>query len=304
MAQSEAEMQNLASILITSLQSPSLKLAAGMRTIGLLRRVAPELAEDEYQPAGSKGLSSRSIGLPSNAGTGDGALGSLFLVCRLHALHKTLEALEPLRELADQEILQRAKPTTKQSSSAGSSQGSQSERFLKRYLEVYREQSFNILSMYKNIFPSNLPDPECRTTSHDSEDPLLPFPSPISSFALHLVDMLEKTLRDYMPNVTDTATRESLLTQVLYCAGSLGRLGAEFGMMVALLEEDLAAKSSPEAVIEGEEQEWVRVMKKHRVQASRLEVLARGVGGGQRKASMDVQSPSATSPTPTPLTAA
>ncbi|SMY19152.1 unnamed protein product [Zymoseptoria tritici ST99CH_1A5] len=302
--QSEEEMQNLASILITSLQSPSLKLAAAMRTIGLLRRVAPELAEDEYQPEKSKALSSKSIGFSSNTGSGDGALGCLFLVCRLYALNKTLEALDPLRDLADQETAQRIEPTTKPSGSSGSSHGSQSERFLKRYLEIYREQSFNILSMYKNIFPSNLPDPEHRTRSHETRDPLLPFPSPISSFALHLVDMLEGTLREYMPNVTDTATRESLLTQVLYCAGSLGRLGAEFGMMIALLEEDLAAGRTPEKAKEDDEQEWVRVMKKHRVQASRLEVLARGVGGGQRKSSMDVQSPpSGTSPTPTPLTA-
>jgi hypothetical protein len=288
LTQSEAEMQNLASILITSLQSPSLKLAAGMRTIGLLRRVAPELAEDDYQPAKSKVLSSRSLGLSSSAGTGDGALGSLFLVCRLHALNKTLDALDPLRELADQETVQRTKPSTKQPT--GTSQGSQSERFLKRYLEIYREQSFNILSMYKNIFPSNLPDPEHRTRPTENHDPLLPFPSPISTFSLHLVDMLEDTLREYMPNVTDTATRESLLTQVLYCAGSLGRLGAEFGMMIALLEEDLAEEDGPDPVKQGEEeQEWLRVMKKHRVQASRLEVLARGVGVGQRKASMDAQ---------------
>jgi hypothetical protein len=38
-------------------------------------------------------------------------------------------------------------------------------------------------------------------------------------------------------------------------------------------------------VTPGEEPEWAQVMKKHRVQASRLEVLARGVGSGTRKAS-------------------
>lgn len=303
--QSEAEMQNLASILITSLQSPLLKLAAAMRTIGLIRRVALELAGDDQQSTKSSILSTKSLGMRSTVSGGDGALGSLFLVCRLHMLHKTLEALNPLRDLAYQETTQRVKQSesagkpTKQSTSNTVSQGSQSERYLKRYIEIYREQSFGILSMYKSIFPSNLPEPDHKPSSSDLHDPLLPLPSPLASFALHLVEMLEDTLREYLPNVIDTTTRESLLTQVLYCAGSLGRLGAEFGMTIALLEDELGEQRDTEE----KELEWVQVMKKHRVQASRLEILARGVGGGSKKGSMDVSSPSSTSPTPTPLAA-
>jgi hypothetical protein len=275
--QSEAEMQNLASILITSLQSPQLKLAAAMRTIGLIRRVAPELVgEDQHTLLKNTTLhSTKSLGLSSsNAGNNDGALGSLFLVCRLHMLHKTLEALDPLRDLADQELT--AKPT--QTSSSGSSSQS-TERYLKRYIEIYREQSFGILSMYTSIFP------EPTSSNTTSSDPLLPLPSPISTFTLHLVDLLEETLREYLPNITDPGTRESLLTQVLYCAGSLGRLGGEFGMMVAMLLEDEQAGGDED------DMEWVKVMKKHRVQASRLEILARGVGGGRKASGGDVLSP-------------
>lgn len=304
--QSETEMQNLASILITSLQSPSLKLAAAMRTIGLIRRVAPDLAGDDQQTVKSAMLSTKSLGFNSNAGGGggDGALPSLFLVCRLHMLHKTLGALDPLRDLADQESTQRTKKSGaagKSESLAGNnfSQGSQSERYLKRYIEIYREQSFGILSMYKSIFPSNLPESEHKATKSIHDDPLLPLPSPVSSFALHLVKLLEDTLREYLPNVVDTATRESLLTQVLYCAGSLGRLGADFGMMVALLEDDIAEQQATEE----QEFQWVHVMKKHRVQASRLEILARGVGSSAKKSGMDVSSPSSTSPASTPLAA-
>ena len=53
-------------------------------------------------------------------------------------------------------------------------------------------------------------------------------------------------------------------------------------MMIALLEEDLKAEleHQDEAPQETEE-EWVEVMKKHRVQASRLELLASGVGTGR-----------------------
>ena len=295
--QAETEIQNLATMLIASLQSPSLKLAGAMRTIGWLRRVAPDLSDDGYGSSKTQATSTKSFNLSANAASADGALGSLFLVCRFHTLHSTLNALEPLRDLADQETLRRKQGVTskllKQQVSA-SALGSQSERYLKRYIEIFREQSFSIVSMYKSTFPSGLPNPDGRaadgSSGKDNGSDVVPLPSPLPSFALHLVDMLTGTLRDYMPNITDRQARESLLTQVLYCAGSLGRLGADFGMMLALLEEEMKAEVEDEA--ESGDPEWVQVVKKHRIQASRLEVLARGVGSG-RKASGDVQSPTA-----------
>ncbi|KAF7188627.1 Conserved oligomeric Golgi complex subunit 8 [Pseudocercospora fuligena] len=300
-SQSELEMQNLATVLITSLQSPSLKLAAAMRTVGWLRRVAPDLTEDLQSSAKPATLSTKSLSLSPTTINNDGALGSLFLVCRLKTLHETLDALEPLRDLADQDTSSRqkqigAKDAAKQSGSF-STAGTQSERYLKRYIEIFREQSFAILSMYKSIFPANLPEPDHSKggDKHASADPLLPAPSAVSTFAVHLVDMLESTLRTYLPNIMDKTSRESLLTQVLYCAGSLGRLGADFGMMVALLEDDLAEQDADQDL--AAEPEWVQVMKKHRIQASRLEILSRGVGTA-RKGSMDGVSPQASSPTP------
>ncbi|KAI7302192.1 Dor1-domain-containing protein [Hortaea werneckii] len=363
------EVDNLASILIGSLQSQNLKLAAAMRTIGWLRRVAPDLAEDERPQYSTSAASStingssavrESSDVASKVTETDGALGSLFLVCRLQTLHRTLEALEPLRELADQETVGRkerqkeerggktkgGKPGQsygQQRGAGGSGEGgSQTERYLKRYLEIFREQSFGIVSMYKSIFPGNLPETASSSSSttattttaatttapskpgneksapndtssgpQEAEDqwtdPLHPLPSPLSSFSLHLVSLLKETLHVYLPNLTEKASRESLLTQVLYCASSLGRLGADFGMVVAEIlgeegeegdeDEDEGVEDGEEREDEGpgeDEEEWIQIMKKHRIQASRLEVLARGVGGGggARKASgVGVESP-------------
>ncbi|RMY84071.1 hypothetical protein D0862_11512 [Hortaea werneckii] len=380
------EIDNLTSILISSLQSQNLKLAAAMRTIGWLRRVAPDLAEDD-RPEGDASAASNtnrassasvrgSSDVASKVTETDGALGSLFLVCRLQTLYRTLEALEPLRELADQETMGRkqrqqgeggvgtkgGKSGGKQSSSSSQSYtqqrgavaagggvgegGSQTERYLKRYLEIFREQSFGVVSMYKSIFPGNLPgtttsssssttkataatttapskstDPNDKRSNTDDPsppntepeeqypDPLHPLPSPLSSFSLHLVSLLKETLHLYLPNLTEKSARESLLTQVLYCASSLGRLGADFGMVVAeILECEggegegdgddgvTGEEDADEDRDEGEvdEEEWIQIMRKHRIQASRLEVLARGVGGGggARKASgVGVESP-------------
>jgi hypothetical protein len=303
--QSEVEMRLLTTNLISSLRSPNIKLAGAMRTVSWLRRVAPEL--DDHLRRHNK-ANTRIARLMQPVGGGDGALGALFLVCRLASLDGMLEALEPFRDLADQESAQRAaairekaEATTKKRRDSAARNtgptGQQSERYLKKYVEVFREQSFAIVSMYKSIFPGALPAPgshelqSTRTTSGtnggDVKNVLLPLPSPLATFPAHLVDRLYETLRTYLPNVTDAAARDSLLTQVLYCAGSMGRLGGDFSMMLALLEEDLEAELAeserPVSQSIDEEDEWVKVMKKHRVQASRLELLASGVGTGRAR---------------------
>ncbi len=268
--QTEDAMQDLTSSLIGSLRSQNVKLAAGMRTIGWLRRVAPEL--------------------DGSGGNREGSLGAVFLVCRLSTLVSMLSALDPLRDLADQETairLRDSKSGVAKSGNEAWSGGQQTERYLKRYIEIFREQSFAIISMYRSIFPS-APDssasddlslklkslglktaPAVSTIGADPpQDPLTPLPTALATFPLHLVTLLSSTLQQYLPNVRDKSSRESLLTQVLYCAGSLGRLGGDFSLLLA----DLGVEDDAEE----DDGEWVAVMKKHRVLAGKLEKLASG----------------------------
>ena len=239
-SQADEAMRTMAANLIISLKAPNLKLAASLRTISWLRRVLPDL-----ETAGSTS---------HGHGTQERVLGALFLVCRLATLVNLLNALEPLRELADQE---KARQKSLGSGNAWSG-GQQTERYLKRYIEIFREQSFAIVSMFRSIFPaaSQSDNPSV------SQDPLEPLPSALSTFPLYLVDMLLETLRLYLPTVKDQASRDSLLTQVLYCAGSLGRLGGDFGLFLAGL--DIGSEA---------EEEWVEVVKRHRLLAGRLESI-------------------------------
>lgn len=302
-AQTEVAMRDMTTSLIASLRTPNIKLAAAMRTIGWLRRVAPELDSGSSpimrQPHTSN---SNSAGAANREGN---ALGALFLVCRLGTLDSMLNALSPLRDLADQESLVRLRnaartenPPTK-STSASWTGGHQTERYLKRYIEIFREQSFAIISMYKSIFPSS-PDhedhnlgpkfrllglqsaavPDAGVEASSSSNLLSPLPSALSTFPLHLVDLLMTTLSQYLPNVRDRSSRESLLTQVLYCAGSLGRLGVDFSSMLAVLAQQREDEGRSDDEREEGEGEWVEVMRKHRVLAGKLELLTKGGGGG------------------------
>ncbi|KAI0165953.1 Dor1-like family-domain-containing protein [Xylariaceae sp. FL1272] len=232
--QADQAMQLMARNLIASLRAPNLKLASALRNIGWLRRVVPDL-----EAAAS------------------GGLGALFLLCRLSTLMNLLDALEPLRELADHERLRQQENSTAGNAWSG---GQQTERYLKRYVEIFREQSFAIVSMFRSIFPSQPAKPSSAGAA--SQDPLNMSSSALSTFPLHLVEMLIETLRSYLPGVKDQASRDSLLTQVLYCAGSLGRLGGDFGILLASIDlgED----------VEGE---WVEVVRRHRLMAGRLESI-------------------------------
>lgn len=230
-------MRLMASNLLLSLKSPSLKLAASLRTISFLRRLLPDLTSPP---------------LPSYQSS-ERVLGGLFLVSRLATLITQLEALAPLRDLADQE---RARQKTIGSNNTWSG-GQQTERYLKRYIEIFREQSFAIVSMFRSIFPASAHEDEV-----DAEKGLEPLPSALATFPLYLVDMLMETLRTYLPTVKDQASRDSLLTQVLYCASSLGRLGGDFGLFLAEL-----------GLEKEEEDEWVEVVKRHRLLSGRLETM-------------------------------
>jgi hypothetical protein len=298
--QAEEAMRSMSTNLIASLRTQGVKLAGAIRAIGWLRRVAPDLDEGGH------------------LGGSDSGLGALFLVCRLANLISMLEALEPLRELADQETQKRSRPSGRANegqtelNGSGWRGGQQTERYLKRYIEIFREQSFAIISMYKSIFPSSSLGPGSAPISEGHEsgsgmntktfrmptstvskdkvfqrDPLQPLPAPVSAFPLYLIQILTDTLRRYLPNVRDRSSRESLLTQVLYCAGSLGRLGGDFSLILASLnemelqlQEGISADQSAEdPPVEDDSQDgWVEVVKKHRILAGRLELLASGVG--------------------------
>ena len=286
----EAEecMERMRSSLIQSLRSPGLKLPAAIRIIGWLRRVAPQ------RGAGGSNIASR------GSQNREGGYGALFLVCRLGHLNSLLEALEPLRELADHEIEAKdgGGPTQDRARKGETpwSSGQHTERYLKRYIEIFREQSFAIVSMYRSIFPAGTPEDvelDAKATLKSTKatdlrqgeastpstlDPLQPLPSVLSTFPLHLVDVLMTTLRRYLPGVRDRSARESLMTQLLYCAASLGRLGSDFSPMLASLSSAGPEEDDSESGLV----EWVEVVKKHRALVGRLDLLASGLATSSR----------------------
>lgn len=231
-AETDSHIYQLALDLVLSLGTVGLKLASAIRTASLLRRLVPEIVPSTTKDAQEK------------------TLGTVFLLRRTATLALTLDALEPLRNLADNEKSNTA-PAGNNTSWSG---GQHTERYLKRYVEVFREHSFAIISMFRSVFVPQ---------ASESTDPLQPVPLGLSTLVLHLVDMLLEPLDSYLPVIRDQSSRDSILTQVLYCAGSLGRLGGDFGLL-------LFGIGPRESVAEAEH-EWVEVARRHRFLTGRLE---------------------------------
>jgi len=238
--QADSAIQQLATDLVQTLDASGLKLAAAMRSMGLLRRVLPEILNSS----------------PDARESQESTLGVVFLLRRLATLATTLDALDPLRRLAESE-------RTQQASTQGASLwsgGQHTERYLRRYVEIFREHSFGIVSMFKSIFA--LPGPGAGADGEET-DPLQPLPTGLSTFVLYLTELLLGTLREFLPVVKDQSSRDSILTQVLYCAGSLARLSGDFSILLAGvgLQTDVTL----------EEKEWVDIVRRHRLLTGRLE---------------------------------
>lgn len=230
--EADSHISQLALGLVLSLGTAGLKLASAMRAASMLRRLVPEIIPTATKDAQEK------------------TLGHAFLLRRISTLALTLEALEPLRNLADNE----KSNTAAAGNSTSWSGGQHTERYLKRYVEVFREHSFAIISMFRSVF---IPQ------ATESTDPLQPVPLGLSALVLRLVDMLLEPLDNYLPVIRDRSSRDSILTQVLYCAGSLGRLGGDFGLLLFGI--------GPRESVADAEHEWVEVARRHRFLTGRLE---------------------------------
>ncbi|RMZ82551.1 hypothetical protein DV738_g1593, partial [Chaetothyriales sp. CBS 135597] len=278
--EAKVSMKEMTRNLLASLRTQNIRLAAAIRTIGWLRRVVAETSGQ------NESIDKMQVSLNFTTPTTvkqeeEDQFGAIFLCARLCTFLYMTEALAPFRDLADQETAKRLSQAESGSSDLSrrpsplgySVQGQQTERYLKKYIEILREQSFATISMFRNIFPT----PESK-----EDDDVLQLPTALASFPLHLVETFMETLRTYLPNISDPASRESLLMQVLYAANSLGRLGADFSMFIAFLPEISTVASRPvppegeESGEEHKEPEWAQVMQKHRIQAARLEALAAG----------------------------
>jgi len=147
-----------------------------------------------------------------------------------------------------------------------------SGKYLKQYLELMREHLFAIFTQFRSIFSEDYAFDTALKERTDidiirnlSPEAEILFASNIlPSFALNITDHINHTLQEHLPSIPsdDRQTRQSLLTQLLYCAQSLARVGCDFSESVigSFFEGS-----------DGNEEEWVwEVTRSHKQRTAKL----------------------------------
>ena len=154
-------------------------------------------------------------------------IAQAFLSCRLGCLKKTLDDLDVERRTSGA-----LAPVT--SSFQQSSVSVSGERYLKRYVDAWREGVYDLVSQFTTIFlerPASSPE----TTGF--------LHSLLTTYTTHLLSELLGTLEVTLPNIQDPSALNSLLTQLTYCATSFSRIGLDFRWIIGGLFEDAVRTS-------------------------------------------------------------
>ncbi|KAF0452904.1 Dor1-domain-containing protein [Gigaspora margarita] len=131
--------------------------------------------------------------------------------------------------------------------------------YLKKYIDIFRENFFDIVTQYRAIFsdeggglPSTPiysplimpPTPSLSSSpwiSSSLTDPnstnflgrrTMTAATAISDYTIHILGQLTSVLAEFTPLISDTSSLSSILTQLMYCGMSLGRVGVDFRHLV------------------------------------------------------------------------
>ncbi|CAG8717866.1 18643_t:CDS:1 [Racocetra persica] len=128
--------------------------------------------------------------------------------------------------------------------------------YLKKYIDIFRENFFDIVTQYRSIFSdeggalastplySSLmmpPTPSSPWISSSSLSDIntnslgrrtMTAATAISDYTIHILGQLTSVLAEFTPLISDTSSLSSILTQLMYCGMSLGRVGVDFRHLV------------------------------------------------------------------------
>jgi hypothetical protein len=102
-------------------------------------------------------------------------------------------------------------------------------RFLKRWIELWREIIGDAVNMYQEVF---LPSSTKSTNSDLTESNVKRARSTLTLFLHHALRHLVATLELHLPHIPPVSSLSTLLTQLTYCSAAFSRFGFEFKSVV------------------------------------------------------------------------
>ncbi|KAJ7610794.1 Dor1-like family-domain-containing protein [Roridomyces roridus] len=161
-------------------------------------------------------------------------------------------------------------------------------KFLKRYMDIWREGVYDIITQFSTIFLERPPSSTPKTPSTPSAplSSLYPLLTTYTSHALttHLLPILSQTLP-----LLPISTLPSLLTQLTYCATAFSRVGMDFrGILGGLFSTAVATAVGGELKAAGAK--WVSRVNNASGDASPLSPTLSSSGSTQRKVKLTLPS--------------
>lgn len=98
-------------------------------------------------------------------------------------------------------------------------------RFLKKYVDVWREGVYDVVTQYTTIFLERAPS--------TSGSPPAQLHMLLRMFTTQYLQAILNLLRETLPLIPDPSLLTSLLTQLTYCANSFARVGLDFKPLLA-----------------------------------------------------------------------
>lgn len=229
--QVDRSLQSLTHQSLNRLSHKDLKLSSAIRTIVTLRRLSSIFSQSDHHQANHP---IQPISEPE--------LRMAFLISRWQALSETLHELELSSSISSSSssILDlQAPPQDLLNQSSLTQLDEDRLKFLRRWLEIWREIVGDTLSIYLDIFldptsniiiPSSLPNPPHQPSQpHHSLPQFLDDPqTPLNFFLTQAVDLPRLTLNHHLDYLVSVSSLNSLLTQLAYCGGAFGKWGLDF----------------------------------------------------------------------------
>ncbi|KAG6820148.1 hypothetical protein H0H93_004730 [Arthromyces matolae] len=230
-AEVEAANAQMLLVLLATLNEPGRKLPALWKAVNFLRKMdafgKPDLDHD-----------------PSSSS--EELLALAFLSGRLSCLASALEPISrDIHRLTNHTLFSSTDGSELASSQKITEKDAEDiARSLKKYIDVWREGAYDILTQYSTIFleppPSSTSSTSTSSPSHKPTNTLLPFLPP--HLLTHLLPLLEHSLP-----LLPLPLLPPLLTQLTYCAHAFARLGLDFSASISVV----VAKAVAEAVRRG-----------------------------------------------------
>ncbi|CAG8621501.1 7746_t:CDS:2 [Paraglomus occultum] len=92
--------------------------------------------------------------------------------------------------------------------------------YLRQYVGIFKERFFEIVAHYRNVF------------SDDATKPVTASATVLADYTVHILGQLTTVLVEFTPLINDTSALPTILTQLMYCGMSLGRVGVDFRHLV------------------------------------------------------------------------